>query len=93
MRKKAICTSFMYSLSGMAITSASVSWSAFLVFQLLASLASFLGITGMMVVAAWFKIGIKLFFAAVEARTCVGGGGTRAAILAALEFFLCTTGV
>ena len=93
MRKKAICTSFMYSLSGIAITSASVSWSAFFVFQLLASLASFLGITGMMVVAAWFKIGIKLFFAAVEAKTWVGGGGTSAAILAALEFFLCTTGV
>jgi hypothetical protein len=41
-RKNAICLSFMYSLSGIAITSASVSSSAGLVFQLLASLGSFL---------------------------------------------------
>ena len=47
----------------------------------------------MMVDAVWCEIGMKLFFAAVEAKTCVGGGGTSAAILAALEFFLWTTGV
>src|SRR5450830_626785 len=41
-RKKAVCFSFMYSLSGMASTSSSVSWSTDLVFQLLASLGSFL---------------------------------------------------
>jgi len=59
----------MYSLSGMAMISASVSWSAVLVFQLLASLASFLGITGTMVGAEDAVIGIKLFLAALDATT------------------------
>ena len=40
-RKNAICLSFMYSESGMAMTSASDSWSTGLVFQLLASLGVF----------------------------------------------------
>ncbi len=69
MRKNAICVAFMYSLSGMAMISASVSWSAVLVFQLLASLASFLGITGTMVGAEGAVIGIKLFLAALDATT------------------------
>jgi len=56
-------------------------------------LASFLGITGTIVETAGAAIGMKLDLAAVEATTCAGGGGTKAAILAALEFFLCTTGV
>ncbi len=59
----------MYSLSGMAMISASVSWSAVLVFQLLASLASFLGITGTMVGTVGAVIGIKLFLAALDATT------------------------
>ena len=46
MRKYAICLSFMYSLSGMASTSSSVNSVAALVFQLLASLASFLAAMG-----------------------------------------------
>jgi hypothetical protein len=41
-RKNAICLSFMYSSSGMARTSASLSSSGVLVFQLLASFGSFL---------------------------------------------------
>ena len=45
-RNAAICTSFMYSESGMASKSASVNSATGLVFQLLTSLASFLTAAG-----------------------------------------------
>ncbi len=68
------------------MTSASLSSSGFLLFQLLARRGSFLGAIG--TIAAWAvtERGMKLDFAALEATTGAGGGGTSAAILAAREF-------
>ena len=68
------------------MTSASLSSSGFLLFQLLARRGSFLGAIGTIAAGAVTERGMKLDFAALEATTGAGGGGTSAAILAAREF-------
>ena len=80
-RKKASCTSFMYSPSGMASTSASVSWSKGTDFQLLARLGSFW--RGMVTegVITRSLIGVKVALAASGA--CVGTAATGATAKAA----------
>jgi hypothetical protein len=69
-RKNAICFSFMYSSSGMAMTSASLSSAGVLVFQLLASFGSFLTASGGGGTSAVEGACEKLDLAAVEATDC-----------------------
>ena len=79
-RKNAICVSFMYSSSGMAIRSASESWSTGLSFQLLASFGSFLTAEasgGTIIGTDW--VCMKLALAAVDATDCAMEGTVNCA--------------